>query len=472
MNSLKRSQHGIILVTTAVLVFTITLICLSLISAANDRYSVSRKSPNTANALLLAEAGVEQSIQQLNVSDTFAGYPSAQIFFNSAAQGKGTYTTTVTNSASDPNAKVITSTGVLYKYNSAKVLNTRIVKVTAVGTSSAGYSVYTGPGGLILSGAAGVLNADVFVNGGITMTGAAHIGTILQPVNVNVANDQCPAGATPGPTYPTVCSSGEPISLGFSTFIYGATVCATGQVSKGPNGTQIQGGLSGSGLQPGCVAPPASPPYYDYAAHVAAANASGLSGAGNGSVYNCQGLGQVKVWPNNVKITGNTTLNGICTITIKGNVYITGDFNLGAAARIIVDNSVGTTRPVVVVDGKITVNGSATILSNLSGTGIDFYSFQSNAACNPGCTSITGTALKTTQSLQTISIGGAAVLAGTNFDAYWGKITVGGVGSIGSATGQTVELNGAGNVTFGTALSTGVRTWTISSYQQKYPGLP
>ena len=61
-------------------------------------------------------------------------------------------------------------------------------------------------------------------------------------------------------------------------------------------------------------------------------------------------------------------------------------------------------------------------------------------------------------------------MPGVIFNAYWGKVTIGGSGNIGSAIGQTVNLNGAGTVTFGTKLSSGVSTWTISSYQIKYPG--
>jgi hypothetical protein len=55
------------------------------------------------------------------------------------------------------------------------------------------------------------------------------------------------------------------------------------------------------------------------------------------------------------------------------------------------------------------------------------------------------------------------------FDAYWGKIKVAGSGNVGSAIGQTVDMSGAGTVTFGTTLSSGARTWTITSYQELHP---
>jgi hypothetical protein len=40
---------------------------------------------------------------------------------------------------------------------------------------------------------------------------------------------------------------------------------------------------------------------------------------------------------------------------------------------------------------------------------------------------------------------------------------------VGSAIGQTVDMSGAGTVTFGTTLSSGARTWTITSYQELHP---
>jgi hypothetical protein len=46
--------------------------------------------------------------------------------------------------------------------------------------------------------------------------------------------------------------------------------------------------------------------------------------------------------------------------------------------------------------------------------------------------------------------------------------TIYGSGNVGSAVGQTVDLSGAGTITFGTKLSSGAKTWTITSYQQKF----
>ncbi|HET7060227.1 MAG TPA: hypothetical protein VFH99_02855 [Candidatus Saccharimonadales bacterium] len=459
------SQSGLILISVIIAISALMIVGFALVSSSTSQYLLTSQSTYRANALLAAEAGIEQSLQQLNSNDNFSGYPTAQQFFDDTDQGLGTYTATVTNDPHNANARVITSTGKVYRYhNTSSPVSTRIVRVTAVGTSSQGYSVYSGPGGLILGGSAAITNSSVYVNGTISLSGTAKIGTASQPLTVNVANQACPAGNDPGPTYPQVCTSSQPISLAYSTNIYG-TVCATGQTSTGPN-NNIQGGNGGAGLKPGCTAPAVSTPTYDRNAQIGAVT---TTSAGNNNTYVCDSWPFDRTWPANLELTGNVSVGNSCNLVVKGNVYITGNLDISGAARITVDDSAGTTRPVIIVDGTITVGGSAQLITNSSGTGIEFISFKSTASCSPNCTSLSGSDLKTSSSTQTVSIGGAASLPGMVFDAYWGKIKVAGSGNIGSAIGQTVDMSGAGTVTFGTTLSSGARTWTISSYQELYP---
>lgn len=462
----RDDRGGFVLISVIIAFSALMIIGFALLYSTNSENTLTHNDVFADNALLTAEAGIEQSIHQLNDDDNFSGYGSAQQFFNDSTQGYGVYTTTVVNSPTDSTARIITSTGKVYRSSSsATPVSTRIVRVTAVGTSSSGYSVYSGPGGLILGGSAAITNSSVFVGGTLTLSGAAKIGTYSQPLTVDVGNIACPTGSSPGSTYPKLCTSTQPISLAYSTNIYG-TVCATGQTSTGPN-NNIQSGSTGSGLQLGCTAPSASPPTYDRSAQIAAVT---TTASGSDNNYVCNSWPFNRTWPANLELTGNVSIASSCNLDVKGNVYITGNLSIGGAAKITVDNSVGGTRPVIIVDGTITVGGSAQLIANSSGTGIEFISFKSTASCSPGCTSLSGNDLKTSSGTQTVSIGGAASLPGMVFDSYWGKITVAGSGNVGSAIGQTVDMSGAGTVTFGTTLSSGDRTWTISSYQELYPG--
>ncbi len=470
----RGSLLGLVLAVT----LSLSVVGLSLVTLVLSDFEVTTKNVSDTNALLVAEAGVEQSVQQLNDDDDFTGYTTAQTFFNNDDQGMATFTTTVANT-SDSNAKTVTSVGKVYrKSDTTNPVSTRTVKVTVVGTGSEGYSVFTGPGGLILGGSASITNSDVFVNGTITMNGAARIGTASQPVKVDVAHQACPTGASPGSSFPAVCTTGQPISIpDWSNASIIGSVCATGQTqSKFPNNQnntnppQIRAGTSsGQGLINGCTTPPGTQPAYDRNTHIASMTTTANPGD---LTYNCSQWqnpnGFVRTWPAKIRFNGNVDASSSCELTITGDVYITGNLTIGGAAKIKVANSVGTTRPKIVVDGNIDVGGSTQLIANSSGTGIHFVSYKSNAACNPNCPSITGTALKTTQNLQTVNVGGAANMPGMIFQAYWGRVTVAGSGNVGSAVGQTVDLSGAGTITFGTKLSSGAKTWTITSYQQVF----
>jgi len=455
-------EQGVILVSVLILTGVLMLIGFSLLSAITGQYTLASTDVYTDNALQAAEAGVEQSVAQLNQDDNFAGYPSPQTLFNNQTQGYGQFITTITSSPDDSNAKILISTGTVYHYGqTSDPVSKRSVKVTVVGTSSSGYSVYSGPGGLILGGSANITNSQVYVNGTISLSGTAAIGTQSQPLSVDAANIACPT--TGGSTWPQLCTSTQPITMAYSTHIYG-TVCATGQTSTGPH-NNISGGNGGAGLQVGCTAPAVSEPTYDRAAQVAAVTTTEPS---TNTDIDCtkwvNPVGFVRTWPANLKITGNVNLASSCDLTLTGNVYITGNLTIGGAAKIRVADSLGTTRPVIIVDGTITVGGSGSMVANSSGTGIEFISFK-NSTGNPAAT-LSGNDLYTSQSQTTVTVGGAANLAGFIFDAYWGEIVITGSGNIGAAIGQTVNMDGSGTVTFGTGIAAGSRTWTITSYQE------
>lgn len=462
MIKIKDSEQGLVLVMIMIVISSLMLIGLSLMSQTTSQYSLTSNAVFNANASYTAEAGIEQSIQQLNANDSFNGYGTAQQFINSASQGYGTYTTAVTQGSGNAKAKVITSTGNIYKYaNHSKLISSRTIEVTVVGTTSEGYSVMSGPGGLILNGSANITNSSVFVGGTISLIGNARIGTSSKPLDVDVANKACLSGST----YPVLCTNSEPISLGQSTNIFG-NVCATGQTTKGPK-NNIQTGTGGQGLIIGCTAPDASPPVIDRQAQI---NSVTTTGSATDNAYVCNSWPFNRTWPADLKLTGNVVIGSSCNLTIKGNVYITGTLTINGAATVKIDNSVGNTRPNIIADGKIVVNGSASITTNSSGTGAQFISFSSTAPCGATCVNLTGVNLKNSSTVETVSVGGAVSVPGMIFNAYWGKVSIAGSGNVGSAIGQTVDLSGAGTLTFGTTLSSGVSTWTISSYQIKYPG--
>ena len=457
------SQQGVVLITVILVGMILTFVGVSLADVAIKQHRITTEKVYDANALLVAEAGIERSVYALNQDNAFEGYVSEVEFFNNTTQGRGTYQTTVSTGLG--NEKYITSVGKVYGLSgNSGVVSTRKIRVSLVGTTSSGYSVYTGPGGLILGGNANITNSEVYVNGYITMTGSAQVGTNTKPLSLNVANRRCPLGSNPGPTYPQVCSGtgGNPITFtGNKAKIYGS-VCATGQTDS----SYIFAGTGGQGLIPGCTTSPnIGQPPYDRADHIS--RMSPPAGyASNNSTYTCTGS-QTKTWPANLRLNGNVTLGASCKLTISGDVYITGNLTVQGSAQIRAAEGL-TTPPVILVDGKIDMGGSGGLIANSQGTGLRFISFMSAAPCGASCTNITGTDLYNSENLETINVNGSASLAGMIFQAYWGKATISGSGNIGSVIGQTVDLSGSGTIVFGLALSSGFSTWTIRSYQQLY----
>lgn len=464
-NVLYMSERGMILPTLIVLMTAFLIIGLALTSYTTSQYSRTRTNVFAANALQVAEAGIEQSLHQINLDETFTGFTTEEEFFNNPTQGKGVYTTVISPTP-DSNAKIITSTANVYRLSDlSQPASARKIKVTIVGTNSTGYSVHSGPGGLNITGNAHITNTAIFVNGKLSLASNARIGTVGHPVNVDVAHVACPSSVDPGPSYPQVCDSGQPISMTNNTEIYG-TVCATGQTSTGPN-NNIKTGNGITGLVPGCTAPEVDTPTYDRDTHITSIATPALSG----SSQSCSGNSS-RTWGDNIRIDGNVSIRGNCNLRITGNVYITGNLSITQNSRVTIDDITGGTKPVIITDGTINIGGNTAFIANVSGTGAQFISFKSSLACTtaaPGATCVpTGTDLKNSQSIETVTLAGNTSQPGMAFQSYWGKIRLDGNGNMGAAIGQTVDLSGNGTVTFGTILSSGTRSWTITSYQQDF----
>jgi Tfp pilus assembly protein PilX len=454
MRRAEQTQQGSFLVAALVMIVVLTGIGIALASLASAQYSHTVREGFAQNAVLVAEAGIEQSVHQLNVDDDFAGYATPQVYFSNSTQGKGVFTTAVTTNADD--SKTLIATGQVYRNSGdSQPYITRKFRVTVVGTTGTGYSVFSGPGGLILDGNSRIVNSAVYVGGKLQLNNNSSIGTDSNPLEVDVANQACPSGSDPGPTYPQVCTDGnQPISFSSNSRIYG-TVCATGQTSV-PSGN-VQTGDGGAGFKPGCVAPPVEQPTYDRQAQI---DAVATTASDSTNPYKC------KTWPANFKLVGNVSIGGNCNTTISGNVYITGNLDIGGNATLRVADSAGSNWPVIIVDGTITTSGNVDMIANASGSGLHFISYK-NATGDPGAT-VTGTALKQSQGIQTITLNGNGNMPGMIFVANWSKVYLGGNGQMGAVGGQTVELNGNGTVIFGTELSSGSKTWAITSYQRVY----
>jgi len=467
-----RDERGITLITVLIVTLILTTVGLSLASLSVKQLVRTQNKTFTADAQLVSEAGIEQTLAQMNDSGSLAGYPSEQQFFNDSAQGRGTYQTVV-SSGTGQNEKVITSTGRVYRQNqSTNPISTRITKVSVVGTSSTGYSVLIGPGGLTMDGGANITNSSVYVGGSLSMTGGVYIGTSSQPLSVSIGNRGCVDSSGNYPA--TSPCTGQPLSATNGTHIYDSSICAAGLTTNPGNAI--------SNPQPSCDPGATTMPTYDRAGQIAAVattitstdNTIGCTGWLSGAPNN--GFG--RTWPANLQITNSSSnaysISSSCYITLSGNTYITGTGGLtvSGGAHIVVPDSAGTTRPVIMVDGPITFQSGATIVENKYGTSVQFISYcaksTSSATCSVPSTAPTGTTLFNDAKQTTITVTGGGQAPGALFYAMYGGVTISGGGTMGAVIGQSLHLTGGANVVFGSNLAVDKQTWTIRSYQRVY----
>lgn len=464
-------ERGVALITVMIVALILTTIALSLADLSIRQLSRTQKKTFTANAQLVSEAGIEETLALMNSTGT-SGFATEQQFFNDSTEGRGTYQTVI-SAGTGQNEKIITSTGRVYRYNqSSNPVSTRITRVTVVGTSSSGYSVEAGVGGISLEGGANITNSSIFSNGALSLTGGAYIGTASQPLNINVANRGC---VDSNGNYPSTnpCAT-QPISATNGTHIYDSSLCAAGLAGNPGNALS----KPATSCDPGYSALPT----YDRAAQIAAVtttipstdNTIGCTGWKSGAPNN--GFG--RTWPANLEITNTTSssynVSSSCYITLKGNVYVAGSkgLEISGGAHIVVDDSLGTTRPVIIADGPIKFDAGATLVENSSGTSVQFVSFcakaTSSATCTVPSTPPTGTTLSNDAQQTTVSVAGGGTAPGALFYAYWGTVDISGSGTMGAAVGQRLHLSGGANVVFGTQLAVDRQTWTIRSYQREY----
>jgi len=444
-------QRGSMLLVFLLVLPTIILIALYYMNLSLTSFQVARLDQLHTEAQLAADAGADFAVEQFSQDNTWTG-ASGDVTLHSDSKLKTTYNASISGTTS---AKTVTVTGKTY-WPASSTTPRRTVKiyVDLRPITSGNYSIVAGEGGLYLSNSSKVVSGSVVVNGELQMSNNSQIGLSINPVLVQVANQRCPN--PPDSTYPRLCNSGEngqPITISNAAHIYGQ-VTANGQTDGS--------GMSNPGLSAGSVTPQTLPTYDRAAQKAAVTNTMSSSDA------SCSGK-QAVTWPANTKITGDVSLSSQCTVTIAGNVWITGNLSFTNSVLMKVADSLGSTRPVIMVDGPTGVNfaNNTDVVSNTSGTGVEFITFYSKASCSPDCTSVTGTDLANSRVVSTISLNNAFLAPNVVLYAYWSQIQVYNAGSIGALIGQTISMSNNSSVTFGGNSGVGQTVWVIKGYRRQ-----
>lgn len=445
-----RDRYGFVLPSLLFTVFFISLVVLFSTSLAVNYSSIANREVYKVNAQMAADAGIDQALTLINTQGIEALKDSElnEIELLNTTKFKTTYQKSIQNGAND-SEKTLTVIGRTYApANSTKVASYRRYKVDirAVTSGNAPASVVSGVGGLILNGNAKITGGDVIVNGTITVNNNAQIGLSTNPVNVRAAHQSCPVSFNS--SYPKVCGSGE----------NGQPITANGLIY---GNVQAQNQTNGSNMySPGLTSSFASPvdvPKYDRVAHK---NGTTATYSPADSPIECSG--NIANWPANIKITGDVNLKNNCTITINGNVWITGKLVLGNGTIIKVSDSANT-RPTVMIDGKsgLYFDNNSQVKNNSSGLGVLFVSswWNTDTATNGGfncggitdpldCNAVTGYALYSSQNTKTIDFSNNANAPNSILESTWSKTFISNNGQLGAVSGQTVELGNNAIINF------------------------
>ncbi len=452
--TLKIQQSGSVLVSVIIVVPFLIFITTLFMNLTISSFRIAHGDQLRSHAQLAVDSGVDISLKEISEDESWTG-TGGEITLQNSNNVKTTYETMVTNPS--PDVKTITAIGRSYSPSSDVTPRGEVkVEVNLRPVSSGSYSIVTGVGGLYMSNSAKILGGDVYINGEVGMSNSAQIGLSTNPVNVNVAHQNCPN--PPDGTYPRICNSGEsgqPITINNSAHIYGS-VKANNQTSSA--------GMSSPGLVAGSGVAAEHLPDHDRAAQKAA-----IATEITGSAASCWGT-QTKTWAANTKITGNVTISNSCVVTVEGDIWITGNLYASNSTQIKASNSLGNTRADIMVDGSAgtVLSNSSKLVSNSSGTGFQIITYKSDAACSPDCTDVTGADLNNSRNDTTISLSNSSEGPNSIFYARWTRVQINNSGQIGAIVGQTIQLSNSATITFGTSVGTGTNFWIIDTYRRLF----
>ncbi|MEO5691410.1 MAG: hypothetical protein ABIQ64_04440 [Candidatus Saccharimonadales bacterium] len=465
-NRIYSRERGFILVTIMLLTAFVFVVSLATSQLAVNNLRAANLESFRVNAQFAADAGADMAMYDINqglVSGTeWFGTGGTEITVADEASYKTTYKATVTNQTINGlSRKVLKVTGKTYSpKTSTPAVSSRTYTMLARPVEAGDFSVVTGVGGLVMQNSSKIIGGSVFVNGTITMTGSSQIGLTNSPVDVSVAHQSCPIGGGAG--YPTQCSSGngQPISISNPAWIYGEV-----KAQNQTNGSR----MSNTGLVANSTVAPLALPTHDRAAQKSAINvANNLTGAS----ASCTTNGGTKTWNANTKITGNVTVNKTCTVTVLGDVWITGDVSMSQSGTIKPSNIL-VTPPVIMVDGTVSLANSSAFASTTVSSPVGFRVITYKNSLNDPDVVPSGVDLFNSSSIETITLAQSSSGPNTEFYAKWSKVGIGNGGGVGAVTGQTIQLSNSASITFGAKVSgvPSIKGWVLESYRRDYTPL-
>jgi len=322
----SHSQSGYVLLTALVFMAIFLTAFASFINYTTLYARSERVAVADAQALALAEAGLDKAVYQLNQDPSYAGE-------SNTALGAGVFTTSI--AAIDANTKRITATG--YVPNNTNPIATRVVKATvAINTSTVSFQfgVQAGDGGVDLQNTASI-RGNLYSTGPVTGQ------------NSNIIR-------------------GDAISAGPSGLLSGIHATSSGYAHTITNSSldkdayyqSISGTMVGGVSHPGSPDPATSTlPITD--AQIAQWESDAAAGGTISSPCPYQISSSVTIGP--TKINCDLKITGSPTVTLAGPVWVNGNITIQNSPTIAVASSFGSAGVAVIADNTVDQINSSTI---------------------------------------------------------------------------------------------------------------
>ena len=343
----KSSAGFIISIVTFLVLTSMLAMGVSMSSLIFYRQQIATNSFQSTQSYYAAESGIEDALLKIK---------------NNAAVAGSTYTipvsdATVTVTIPDlvGGQRALTSSS----NNQGIIREIQAVSIFDTSGASFHYGVQAG-GGFSLNNGSEIVG-NVFANGDVKGT-----GTIDNNVVTTSTHGICGGNANCGGTGMTITHDVKVYSCKNAT-IGGVLTITTG-------GTNNCGGNPLSASQVSNENMPISQSQIDSWKN------SATTACNSTDVANLAGINKsVTLGP--CKVTGDLSIGNGSTLTMKGNVYVTGNVTFGNKSYVYLDSAFGFTSGVLIEDGTLTVNNNVTIKSLAqTGSGIIFLSTSSSGS--------------------------------------------------------------------------------------------
>jgi hypothetical protein len=360
MNRIIHQPRGVIILLALVFFAVFLTVATALVSYA-VQYSVGERHAVAATqALLLAEAAIDQASYQLNTNPSYTGETNTSL-------GAGTYTIAVTSI--DGATKQITATA--YVPNSTaptawKRIRTKVVKDSSWVTFY--YGTQAGQGGLIMANNSALIG-NLYANGNIVGSNGAYItGDAFVAGPTGSISNVCIGGVGGSCTSPTP-------GIAQAHTVTGSTVTSTLYCQVGSSNNKA---CNTSRPDPDIEPLPIDADNITTWKNDAAA----------GTVINGDytiSSGAVTLGP--TKINGNLTISGNADVTLANTIWVTGNVSFagtGGGSHVKLANTYGAQSGLIIADGLISIGNNVAFQD--SGTSGSYIMLLSTSSCDEATT--------------------------------------------------------------------------------------